>query len=262
MSYRQPQDPIIRFTGERFIPDDTPDESHLAIEHKARYAFALSFADAADIVLDCASGSGYGSYALAQKAAQVIGVDISPEAVAHASEAYRSDNLEYFVGDARTLAQFQDGLFSLVTSFETIEHIVDQEAYLRSIRRVLKPSGTLILSMPNRDFFSMAKLPQGTANPYHVKELSISQLEQLLRPIFPNYALYGQNYYRPNAVAHGAQSILLVANKLPLYRWIKERVPTRFKNSVVEQIGAAPQWDITPLDLTKGVPTNILAVCR
>lgn len=263
MSNRPPEEnEAISFTGERFIPEEVPEESHLALEHRARYDFALNFVGPDDIVLDCASGAGYGSYALALKAARVVGVDISPDAVAHASREYRASNLRYCVGDAQTLAQFADGTFTVVTSFETIEHLRNQNEYLRNIRRVLSREGTFVLSMPNRDFYAEAKLPPGVANPYHINELSIRELKALLTEFFPRYTLYGQNFYMPTSGGHALQSLLLRANRLAAYRWARKFVPSRMRNRVVERIGAAPKSDISELDEHKGIPTNILAVCR
>ena len=62
-------------------------------EHIHRYAFAQEFTDN-KIVLDIASGEGYGSFVLAKNADFVYGVDISEEAITYAKKNYRKDNLE------------------------------------------------------------------------------------------------------------------------------------------------------------------------
>ena len=68
----------MEFTGERFVPQC---QGEIAAEHYHRYFFASGFV-AGKRVLDIASGEGYGTHILAQSAAHVTGVDISPEAVA------------------------------------------------------------------------------------------------------------------------------------------------------------------------------------
>ena len=78
-------------TGERYIP--TMMQPEVAVEHWHRYLIASRFV-AGKRVLDIACGEGYGSALLSQTAASVVGVDISADAVQHASEAYRRDNLE------------------------------------------------------------------------------------------------------------------------------------------------------------------------
>ena len=81
-------------TGERFMPEL---EGEIAVEHLHRYLFAREFVCGKD-VLDIASGEGYGSALLAKLARNVIGVDISREAVIFAQEQYKKDNLEFMVG--------------------------------------------------------------------------------------------------------------------------------------------------------------------
>src|SRR5262249_47859927 len=78
----------LEFSGERYVPSQ-PGE--IAYEHWHRYAFASLYA-AGKVVLDVASGEGYGASLLAQTASRVHGADISPEAVSHARESYGRDN--------------------------------------------------------------------------------------------------------------------------------------------------------------------------
>jgi tRNA/tmRNA/rRNA uracil-C5-methylase (TrmA/RlmC/RlmD family) len=70
------------FTGERLTSDV---RGQVEMEHLHRYFFARAFARGKD-VLDIASGEGYGSAYLAKVARSVVGVEINPESVAHASE--------------------------------------------------------------------------------------------------------------------------------------------------------------------------------
>ena len=72
--------PELPWTGERFVPSCT---GQLLYEHLHRYAVAAALADGKR-VLDIACGEGYGSNLLAATAAQVIGVDIASEVIAHA----------------------------------------------------------------------------------------------------------------------------------------------------------------------------------
>jgi methylase of polypeptide subunit release factors len=68
------------FTGERFVPGVSAEIEH---EHLHRYLLAAAHVKNR-IVLDIASGEGYGSYMLAQVATSVIGVDIDVNSVAAA----------------------------------------------------------------------------------------------------------------------------------------------------------------------------------
>lgn len=171
------------FTGERFCPEI---RGEIYLEHYLRYLLASSLATDKD-VLDIASGEGYGSYIMAQKARSVIGVDISAEAVEHAIETYKKDNLSFRTGDAAQIP-LPDASVDLVVSFETIEHHDRQEEMLDEIRRVLRPDGVLVISSPER---SVNEDLNGH-NPFHVRELYRHELEDLLARRFSHIAFLGQ----------------------------------------------------------------------
>jgi len=176
----KPSSPMA-FTGERLTSEYG---GQTQIEHLHRYLLAREWCRGKD-VLDVASGEGYGTALLAQVARNVVGVEISPEAVAHATGAYRADNLRFVAGDARMLP-CPDAAFDVVTSFETIEHFAEQDRFLDEIRRVLRPGGQLIISTPDRDNYSPAESP---ANPYHVRELTPAEFDTLLRSRFAEVAV-------------------------------------------------------------------------
>ena len=84
------------FTGERLV---TAIASDIMMEHLHRYGLAIDLCDD-KVVLDIASGEGYGSSLLAGRALKVYGVDISSEAVEHASKKYQAPNLKFLQGRA------------------------------------------------------------------------------------------------------------------------------------------------------------------
>ena len=164
------------FTGERLT---TAYGGQTEIEHLHRYLLAREWCRDKD-VLDVASGEGYGTALLAQVARSAVGLEIAPEAVDHAREAYKTNNLSFVVGDARSLPS-ADATFDVVTSFETIEHLAEQRLFLNEIRRVLRPGGLLIISTPDRDNYSPS---ESAANPFHVRELAREEFDALLRSYF------------------------------------------------------------------------------
>ena len=131
-------------SGERFLPDM---QGNIALEHLHRYLMAREFV-AGKVVLDIACGEGYGSALLAEAAARVIGVDISPEAVAHASAVYGRPNTMFQVGHCAEIPLSRASVDAVV-SFETIEHHAEHEAMFMEIKRVLRPGGLLIMSSPD-----------------------------------------------------------------------------------------------------------------
>lgn len=178
------------FDGERFVPG-VPGE--IVYEHVHRYAFARRFA-AGRRVLDAASGEGYGSALLAEVAAEVAGVDVDPEAVAHAAATYRErGNLRFLAASVAALP-LPDASVDLVVSFETIEHLEAplQPAMLAEFARVLAPDGLLVLSAPNRREYSERR---NYANPFHRHEHDHDELAALLAPHFPATRWFGQRIW-------------------------------------------------------------------
>lgn len=174
----------LEFTGERFTPECVRE---MYYEHWHRYGWARR-AVAGLEVLDAACGEGYGSAILAGAARRVHGVDLSDQAIAHARARYRLDNLEFHAANCLELP-FEDDRFDAVVSFETLEHLDAHDALLAEFRRVLKPSGFVLLSSPDKKTYSD---DSGYDNPYHVRELYREQLEALVGRHFPAFALFGQ----------------------------------------------------------------------
>lgn len=174
----------MEFTGERFIPTE---DGKIRLEHYHRYA-AIQDLVRGKKVLDIACGEGYGSFFISEFANDVVGVDISNEAISHASQKYCQSNLKFIEGSA-TYLKFPDHCFDVVVSFETIEHLAEQEQMLSELKRVLKKDGYLVISSPNRPIYSEES---GEHNEFHVKELDFNEFDQLLASKFDHIHYYGQ----------------------------------------------------------------------
>jgi len=102
--------------------------------------------------LDVGAGTGRVAVALAQRGFQVDALDPAAEVVEQARliAAQMGVNVNYFVADfARTDARFQDDSYDLVVCSEVLEHVQTWRAIVDQMRRVLKPNGILILTVPN-----------------------------------------------------------------------------------------------------------------
>lgn len=160
----------------------------IGYEHWHRYVVARRFCEG-KTVLDAACGEGYGSDMLAAVAARVTGVDISGDAVAHATSQYGGrENLQFIQGGCEELPLPDDSV-DVAVSLETIEHIGAQEAFVAELRRVLKPGGLLVMSSPNKQQYTDAR---GYHNEFHVREMYRDEFEQLLQTDFPHIHWLGQ----------------------------------------------------------------------
>jgi len=173
----------LEFTGERFTPECVRE---IWYEHMHRYVLAADLVEGRT-VLDAACGEGYGAHILARKALAVTGIDSSQEAILHAGSRYAEENLAFEVADCRQLP-FGDGQFDCIVSFETLEHLEQQEDMLREFRRVLSAEGFLLISSPDRAVYTDRLKNE---NPFHVRELYRHELESLLATEFPSVRLLG-----------------------------------------------------------------------
>jgi len=196
----------LEFTGERFVPGIAGEIAH---EHWHRYAFARRFI-AGKRVLDVACGEGYGSALLAEVAEHVVGVDIDPGAIAHARAKYASRGNVRFEHGSATALPLAERSVDIVVSFETIEHLDNdkQPRMLLECARVLKPSGVLVLSAPNRLEYSDAR---GYCNPFHLHEHDRGELERLLEREFSAMRWYRQRRYFGSAIWNETGGELLEA---------------------------------------------------
>lgn len=175
--------PLIEPTGERFVR--TTSEAEIELEHVHRYR-AASRLCAGKLVLDAASGEGYGSDILRAAGAKVVGVEIDLATVE--ASRLRYPGVDFVQGDVARLP-FPDAHFDVITSFETLEHIPDPQSCLNEFRRVLKPGGVLIISTPDKTIYNRYL---AEPNPFHLHELERQEFRQALEQRFRNVALYGQ----------------------------------------------------------------------
>jgi methionine biosynthesis protein MetW len=102
-------------------------------------------------VLDvgCGDGARYGAR-LHDSGVTVHGVDISSVAVAEA----RKRGIDARVSCLDSGLPYPDASFDAVICLEVLEHLVNPETVAREIRRVLKPGGRALISVPNTGFYT------------------------------------------------------------------------------------------------------------
>ena len=171
---------------ERINPLAGDDEELLAL-HRARYQFASGFVRGKR-TLDIACGTGYGTEILSHEGSvQVLGVDISLEALMFARKHYASHNVIFLEGNAEQIPDV--GKIDIVISFETIEHLQNPNKFLEGIKRILPKEGMLIISTPIRSKGTLETEPD---NPFHVREWNENEFMSLLS----SYAFKCDPYYQ------------------------------------------------------------------
>jgi SAM-dependent methyltransferase len=98
-----------------------------------------------DHVVEIGCGIGRMTRAIAERAASVLAIDVSPEMIARAERALGDlGNVRFLVGNGYDLSGVDDQSADVVYSFIVFQHIPDPEitcGYIRDIGRVLRPGG-------------------------------------------------------------------------------------------------------------------------
>jgi ubiquinone/menaquinone biosynthesis C-methylase UbiE len=185
-------DDVLRFQSEHHPMEgtnrfETLEQYCLYLMHLRAYEEVCALAQGKS-VLDLGCNNGWGTNVVARTAGRVVGVDVSDSALEEARRGATSDNIEFLRVDGEKLP-FADGEFDVVASCQVIEHVADYGPYLGEICRVLGPRGVAVFSTPN----ARIRLDPGMKPwfPFHVREFSGAQLEELLREWFPRVQVRG-----------------------------------------------------------------------
>ncbi len=100
-----------------------------------------------DKILEIGCGIGSVVFRLSEQGYDVIGTDISTEAINYGLNKYGDIKLE--VQAAETLP-FEDESFDVVLSFDLFEHIGATHKHLGEVRRVLRSGGYYLFQTPNK----------------------------------------------------------------------------------------------------------------
>jgi ubiquinone/menaquinone biosynthesis C-methylase UbiE len=162
-------------------------------EHAARFRFGAEYVGGATVV-DCACGTGEGTYAFATAGARhIYAYDISPEAARVTANRCSGASVSVSVGDAAALP-LPDNFADVFISFETFEHLPQPERLVLEAHRVLKDGGTFLCSTPNRDVSSPGHtIDSRPWNRFHTKEYSAAEFISLAQGVFDSCAAFGQN---------------------------------------------------------------------
>jgi SAM-dependent methyltransferase len=149
------------------------------------FAVRLAKIKTTDTVLNVGCFNGLlERYFLNGKCAAYFGVDANEEAVQYASK--HSPGGRFKVAYAESLP-FADNTFDKVFCLDTLEHVNDEKKSLREIWRVLKPGGTLIISVPH-DFLNFLDPDELTRDMRNIVRKYIRKKELLTHPKHRHYS--------------------------------------------------------------------------
>ena len=126
------------------------------LEYRLAVLRNLARPRSADVVLDVGCGNGHHLLALRPEVARGIGIDVSPGMVELARARLRSSpwgaNVTFEVDNAEELKGITDRSVDLAICIGAFEHMLDKQAVLANIYRVLKFGGRFICLAPDADY--------------------------------------------------------------------------------------------------------------
>jgi SAM-dependent methyltransferase len=221
-----------------------------------------------DLFDEAVSGGLY--RVLADRAREVIGVDVSREIVREA--VGRHEGLQGSEADVRDLP-FEDGFFDAVVSNSTLDHFEEEGeivASLRELHRVLRPRGRLILTLDNplnpinalakalprdwlnRVWFRHARLTARVGHvPYHVGEtMGARRLRQVLPPL-------GFEILAQDAIVHAPRALAVVVAE-----FVAQRGNERTQQRLLQFLAACERLSGLPTRYVTGHFVAVSAVKR
>jgi SAM-dependent methyltransferase len=130
-----------------------PDRSGVRLDHRVRQAVDLVPPGGLRL-LDLGAGDGFVTARLGTAAGAKLAVAV--DVGAPVPLAARDRAVAQVTARLPGPLPFPDASFDVVVTLETIEHVLDPDALLEEIRRVLVPAGALVLSTPRLDSFLVA----------------------------------------------------------------------------------------------------------
>jgi SAM-dependent methyltransferase len=135
---------------------------------RSRLAYVEASRMVSGRVLEIGTGTGYGAEIVAPSAERFTTIDKTRSEELGMLPA----NVEFVEAKVPPLP-FADNTFDYVVSFQVIEHIPNDRAFVAEVLRVLRHGGKFIVSTPNRPMSL-------TRNPWHVREYTAEQFASLL----------------------------------------------------------------------------------
>lgn len=144
------------------------------------YYLALPYISGDLLEIGCGEGRGIGL--LQDKCQTYQAVDKNGAVIEKLKDLYPWG--KFMEQSIPPLSGIPDNSFDRVISFQVIEHIKGDRAYLEEISRVLKPGAVALLTTPNRKYTL-------TRNPWHQREYLAQELLQLCQSVFREVEIRG-----------------------------------------------------------------------
>lgn len=200
---------------------------------KSYLKMLLSVRQNVNRILDIGCGFGYFLKACIENGIpEVYGVDISNLAIkkSQAMEKAKVIILDF----SKEKSPFESNFFDTVTAFDVIEHIENEDFFVKEVYRILKPGGIFFLITPNGDSWPRdiyMKLIYGRDDPTHINVQGWRHWETLLR---------GNGFNRmeiKGSLIHGFPPSTILRGKFKKFSTVKPILfPIRFAPKILDRL--------------------------
>lgn len=188
-----------------------------------RYGFAGQLSEQKD-VLELGCGAGLGLAYVAKRARSAVGGDYNTALLKEAVQRNNS-KLRFLRMDAHNLP-FRAQSFDVILLLEAIYYLADPQKVFSECCRILRPEGTLLVCLANRDW------PGFNASPFSTQYFSAKELYQLFAKHRLEPQLYGAFSSKPSTVAEKVRDrvrrIAVHGNLIPMSFKAKARLKKFF----------------------------------
>jgi len=121
------------------------------LKEKTKHALKFAKFKKTDKILDIGCANGYYIFYLNKLGYNITGSDLSPECINVCKKRAEEQRvkIDFVCTDVEDL-KFKDNSFDGLISFSTLRYLPDMKKALSEIRRVVKPSGTILIDFPNK----------------------------------------------------------------------------------------------------------------
>ncbi len=141
---------LTKLTGKSPVPM----HPHHLLELRPEHNWYLKYLEPQARVLDVGCANARHTLSVARHGHYVVGFDYDLREIKRGQALLQGEerkNVALLAGDAEAGFPFLEASFDAVLLLDVIEHLVERDAVLGEIHRVLRPEGLLLLSAPNRD---------------------------------------------------------------------------------------------------------------
>ena len=141
--------------------------------YKYIYRYLINLDNCRELkILEVGSGLGYFTYALSQDGFNILGIDLSDDAVKKSTNAFSKLYKSVDFNDI-------DERFDIIILTEVIEHVSDPVQFLKDLKRVLVKGGEILLTTPRKYIEQLRAVWLTELPPVHLFWFTTTSLQRI-----------------------------------------------------------------------------------